>query len=344
MTNNGNLNNEYTFENLVVGSSNQFAYAASKAVATRPGSLYNPLIIYGHVGLGKTHLLHAIGHTALYENLNVTYETFETFFIHLRRHITNNTMEHFRDKYRYCDLLLLDDIQFIANKPILQEEFFNTFNVIKQFGNQIVVTSDRHPKDLIVDDRIKNRLEGGLIVEVLAPDVTTKQEIIRKKCKRNRTFLDEDMVSYLASHVVDNVRIIEGVLLKIHAYSVLMEEGISLDLVKHVVDETKLETEEMISIEKIIAEVASYCNVKPSEMRSRLRSRTVVKARRIVFYLSRELTNISMSALASEFGMKDHASVSHAIKATKKLIDDDNDFRADVESIHTQIQSKGCEL
>ena len=234
------LYSDCTFDTLVVGSSNQFAYAASKSVAHNLGTLYNPMIIYGNVGLGKTHLLHSIGHEVLFNELKVTYDTFENFFNELRKDITANTMEFFRDKYRDTDLVLLDDIQFIANKTVLQEEFFNTFNDLKRLNKQVVLTSDRHPKELMVEERIKNRLEGGLIVEILVPDLETKKEIIRKKCKRNRIVFDEEMVSYIATNVVDNVRNIEGTILKIHAYSVLMEEKITLDFVKHVVNETKL--------------------------------------------------------------------------------------------------------
>jgi len=230
---------EYTFDSLVVGSSNQFAYAAAKAVAHNPGVLYNPIIIHGNVGLGKTHLLHAIGHDAHFADQKVTYNTFEQFFNELRKNIGANSMELFRDKYRDTDVLLLDDIQFIANKKVLQEEFFNIFNDLKRLRKQVVLTSDRHPKELMVEERIKNRLEGGLIVEVSSPDLETKKEIIRKKCKRNRMFFDETMVSYVATNVLDNVRIIEGILLKINAYSILMDEQVTLDLVKHVVEETE---------------------------------------------------------------------------------------------------------
>ncbi len=332
------LYSEYTFDTLVVGSSNQFAYAASKAVAHNLGTLYNPMIIYGNVGLGKTHLLHSIGHEVLFNELKVTYDTFENFFNELRKHITANTMEFFRDKYRDTDLLLLDDIQFIANKTVLQEEFFNTFNDLKRLNKQVVLTSDRHPKELMVEERIKNRLEGGLIVEILVPDLETKKEIIRKKCKRNRILFSEEMVSYIATNVVDNVRNLEGIILKIHAYSVLMEEKITLDFVKHVVDESKSESEQSITLEKIIKEVSSYCNVKPSEMKSRARSQAIVKARRIALYLARELTSISMVALAKEFNFRDHASVSNALKSLKKSLNDDRDLYDYVAAIQNRIK------
>ena len=329
---------DYTFDTLVVGSSNQFAYAASKAVAHNLGTLYNPMIIYGNVGLGKTHLLHSIGHEVYSSGLKVTYDTFENFFNELRKNITANTMEYFRDKYRDTDLLLLDDIQFIANKTVLQEEFFNTFNDLKRLNKQVVLTSDRHPKELIVEERIKNRLEGGLIVEILIPDLETKKEIIRKKCIRNRVIFDEDMVSYIATNVVDNVRNLEGIILKIHAYSVLMEEKITLEFVKHIVDETKSESDQEVTLEKIIKEVSAYCNVKPSEMKSRSRVQAIVKARRIALYLARELTSISMIALANEFNFKDHASVSHALKSLKKSLQDDPDLNDYIDAIQTRIK------
>ncbi len=332
------LHPEYTFENLVVGSSNQFAYAACKAIAHNVGTLYNPAIIYGNVGLGKTHLLHAIGNEAKFEH-KIMYDTFERFFNELRKNITANTMEFFRDKYRDTDILLLDDIQFIANKALLQEEFFNTFNDLKRLNKQIVLTSDRHPKELIVDDRIKNRLQGGLIVEVFAPDMDTKKEIIRKKCKRNSMRFSEDMVSYIASNILDNVRIIEGILIKIHAYSVLMDETITLDFIKNIVEETKVETEQIITLEKIIHEVALYCNIKPSEMKSKTRSPNVVKARKIALHIARELTTTSMVALAKEFNFKDHTSVSYAIRNIKKSLDEDKDFLHYIESIKTKIKS-----
>ena len=334
------LNPEYTFENLVVGSSNQFAYVSAKAVADNPGKVYNPLIIYGDVGLGKTHLLHAIGNEAYLRGKSVTYDTFEQFFNEMRRCINAKTMHLFRDRYRNTDLLLLDDIQFIANKDVLQEEFFNTFNDLKRMNKQIIVTSDRHPKDMFIEERIKNRLEGGLITEVTVPDLQTKKAIIRKKCERNRIVLDESMVSYIVTHVLDNVRVIEGILLSIHAYAVLMDEKVTLELVRHVVEETRAETLKSIELERIVDEVARYCNVKPSEMKSKKRNKEVVKARRIALFLARELTTMNMTILAKEFGLKDHASVSHAVAEVKKLLDEDKDFYEYIDTLRSRIKVK----
>lgn len=330
---------EYTFKNLVVGSSNQFAYVASKAVSKNIGTAYNPLIIYGNVGLGKTHLLHAIGHESILDDKKIIYDTFEHFFNELRKNIKADSMEFFRDQYRDTDLLLLDDIQFVANKKVLQEEFFNTFNDLIRLNKQVVLTCDEHPKELKLEDRIKNRLEAGLIVEVSAPDIQTKKEIIRKKCTTNKIIFDEEMVSYLASNVLDNVRVIEGILLKVHAYSVLMDEVITLEFLKNVVNETKVEVEQIITFDEIINEVSSFCNVKPSDLKSKTRTRAVVKARRIALYLIRELTTTSMMILAQKFNLKDHTSVSHAIVAVKKMLDSDKDFYDYVDVIRNRIKS-----
>ena len=332
------INTEYSFKNLVVGSSNQFAYAASKAVTTSLGNMYNPLIIYGGVGLGKTHLLHAIAVDLLSKDCEIVYSTFENFFNEMRKHIQHHTMEEFKLKYRKCDILLLDDIQFLEGKKVGQEEFFNTFNDLKNAGRQIVVTSDVHPKDLQVENRIKNRFEGGLITEVLPPDLETKKKIIRKKVERNGMNICDDSINYIATNIIDNVRIIEGLLLKVHAYSVLMDEKVTLDFIKHVVEETKTEIETVIELKHIINTVANQCNVKPSEMKSRSRSSQIVKARRIALFLSRELTPTSMSDLAKEFNMKDHTSVSHAVAAARKLVSEKQDFMEETELIKTLIQ------
>ncbi len=332
------LYQEYKFSSLVVGSFNQFAYSVSKAIIDNPGILYNPLIIYGNVGLGKTHLLHSIGHEVKSDDKTVAYSTFEHFFNDLRRNITANTMDYFRDKYRQVDFLLMDDIQFIANKVVLQEEFFNTFNDLIRLNKQIVLTCDRHPKELLIEERVKNRLEGGLIVEVFTPDIDTKKEIIKKKSIRNRLPLNDSSIDYIASNVVDNVRIIEGILLKIHAYSVLMEENITLEFVKNIVDQTKSETEKVIDIEKIVSTVSGYFNIKSSEIKSKSRVKNIVRARKIILYLLNEYNLLSMSSMANMFNMKDHSSVSYSIASAKKLIKDDKSFENDLNSILVNVK------
>ena len=338
------INPTYTFENFVVGSSNQFAYTASVSVAEKPGKVYNPLFIYGGVGLGKTHLLHAIGNFNLKKNKTVIYVTIEQFMNDFTYHLRNQTIERFREKYRQCDILLIDDIQFLSGKERTQEEFFHTFNELHTSSKQIVLTSDKHPKKIAgLEERLKSRFEWGLIADIQPPELETKIAIIKKKCELNKIELDNEIINYIATHMDSNIREIEGVINKLNAYSTLVNEKITLDLAKNVLSEQKKEQQKNIQLKDIVNVVAQELNVKPSEIKSKSRNRQIVGARRIVIYLARMLTPNSMPALAQFFGMKDHTSVSHAMKKVKEQIEQDANFKLLIDEMEHKIKAMQSE-
>lgn len=333
------LNPSYIFENFVVGSSNQFAYTASLSVSEKPGQLYNPLFIYGGVGLGKTHLLQAIGNYNLKKEKKIIYTTIEQFMNDFTYHLRNQTMDRFREKYRECDLLLIDDVQFLSRKEQTQEEFFHTFNELHNQSKQIVLTSDKHPKLIAgLEDRLKSRFEWGLIADIQPPELETKIAIIQKKCELDGIDLDDDVINYLATTMDNNIREIEGIIIKLNAYASLMNQKITLDFTKSVLKEQLKEKQESISIEDIIKIVSHELNIKPSEIKSKSRSRQIVSARRIVMYLARNLTPNSMPALAQYFGMKDHTSVSHAMKKINEIIKKDENFKVQIEELINKIK------
>lgn len=333
------LNPSYTFENFVVGSSNQFAYTAALSVAEKPGQLYNPLFIYGGVGLGKTHLLQAIGNFNLERGKAVIYTTIEQFMNDFTYHLRNQTMDRFREKYRKCDILLIDDVQFLSRKEQTQEEFFHTFNELHNKSKQIVLTSDKHPKQIAgLEDRLKSRFEWGLIADIQPPELETKIAIIKKKCELDGISLDDDVVNYLATTMDNNIREIEGTIIKLNAYASLMNQKITLDFAKSVLKEQIKEQQENITMEDIIKVVSEELNIKPSEIKSKSRSRQIVNARRIVMYLARNLTPNSMPALAQYFGMKDHTSVSHAMKKINEIMEKDENFKVQIEELTHKIK------
>ncbi len=337
-SNSTKINPTYTFENFVVGSSNQFAYTAALSVAEKLGKLYNPLFIYGGVGLGKTHLLHAIGNYN--KDKVVIYATIEQFTNDFIYHIRHKNPEGFREKYRKCDILLIDDIQFLKDKDKTQEEFFHTFNELHNEGKQIVLTSDQPPQTIKgLTDRLKSRFEWGLIVEIQPPELETKIAIIKKKCELNRIELDKEVIHYLAANMNNNIREIEGVILKLNAYSTLVNQKITLDLAKNVLSEQKKDQEREITLQEIVQLVATELNIKPSEIKSKSKKRQIVKARRMVIYLARTLTPNSMPQLAQFFGMKDHSSVSHTMKKVKELIQKDSEFKLKIDELTHKIKS-----
>ena len=332
------LNPSHSFENFVVGGSNQFAYSACKAVSEKPGILYNPVFIYGGVGLGKTHLMQAVGIHLQQIGKSVIYTSVEQFLNDFIRHLNNKTMELFREKYRKCDVLLIDDIQFLSNKQMIQEEFFNTFETLKGEDKQIIMTADKHPKQIKgIEDRLISRFEWGLVVDIQPPELETKIAIIRKKCQINRVHLDNTVVNYIATVIDTNVREIEGILSKLHAYSKLMHVDIDIEFTKNVLKDQIREKRENVSVEDIINEVAKDLNIKPSDIKSKGRSKNIVYARRIAIYLSRELTNDSMPKIAQNFGMKDHTAVSHTMKKINELIKNDSDFKIKIDELLNKI-------
>lgn len=321
------LNSNYTFERFVVGSSNQFAHAASTAVAEQPAKNYNPLFIYGGVGLGKTHLLNAIGlHTlSLYPKINVLYISAEEFMNELINSIRYDKMPRFREKFRNIDSLLIDDIQFIAGKERTQEEFFHTFNTLHDSSKQIVVTSDKFPKDIPkLEGRLRSRFEWGLIADIQPPEIETKIAIIEKKAQENNISIDDNVAYYIASKVESNIRELEGYLIRIGAYASLTGREIDMDLVKEVLKKLiKHEGIKEITIDNIIKTVAGKFNVKISDIKSQKRNKNFVLPRQIVMYLLRNLTNLSYPDIGMEIGGKDHSTVIYANNKIKNLIEKD---------------------
>jgi len=334
------LNPSHSFSNFMVGGSNQFAYAAVKSVSENAGNVYNPLFIYGGVGLGKTHLMQAAGNVFHNEGKVVIYTTVEQFLNDFTRSIRNNTMERFREKYRKCDVLLIDDIQFLSNKEGIQEEFFHTFEALKGDGKQIIFTADKHPKKIGgLEARLQSRFEWGLVADIQPPELETKIAIIEKKCEINKVKLSKDIINYIATVIDSNVREIEGILSKLHAYSQLMHIDIDLKFTKNVLKDQMRENRENIDMNIITQTVAKDLNIKPSEIKSKGRSKNLVYARRISIYICRELTQNTMPQLAQYFGMKDHTAISHTIKKINDLIKEDEDFRLKIEELTNKITS-----
>ena len=340
-TKNTILNPSYTFDSFVVGSSNQYAYTAAKSIAAKPGIMYNPVFIYGPTGLGKTHLIHAIGNFCQNKGKIVIYATIEQFMNDFTYNLRNQSMDRFRDKYRSCDVLLIDDTQFLSNKIQTQEEFFHTFNELHSAGKQIVLTSDKPPKMINgLEERLKSRFEWGLIADIGLPELETKIAIIKKKCELDGINLGSDIVNYIAANMGDNIREIESAIINLNAYASLMRQEITLDFAKNVMREQIKERRENITLEDIIATIAKDLNIKPSEIKSTKRSKNIVEARRIGIYLARTLTPNSMPSLASYFGMKDHTAVSHNIKKINELIISNESFKLRVEALKNKILTK----
>ncbi len=335
---------EYTFESFIPGPSNQFAYSAAKSVADNPGKNYNPLFIYGGVGLGKTHLIEAIGNY-LKNKIKIVYITSEQFMNDFRENVRNHTMDRFHEKYRNCDCLLIDDVQFFAGKEQTQEEFFHTFNELYSQKKQICMTSDRPPKklhDLV--DRLRNRFEAGLIADIQPPELETKIEIIKKKCEINGIYLPEDVIEFIATQLDSNIREIEGMIIKLHALAKLLGvNDISTDFAKQALKEHIKDKKENVTLEDIIKLISKEFNIKPSEIISKSRNQNIVAARRTSIYLAREFTKESTPIIAKYFGLKDHSAVSHAIKSFNKKLKDDNDFRIKIEELKNKIIIKKSE-
>ena len=334
------LNPSHTFENFMVGGSNQFAYAAVKSVSEKAGQIYNPLFIYGGVGLGKTHLMQAAGNVFQNQGKVVIYTTVEQFLNDFVRHLRNKNMERFQEKYRKCDVLLIDDIQFLSNKESIQEEFFHTFEALKGEGKQIILTADKHPKKIAgLEARLQSRFEWGLVADIQPPELETKIAIIEKKCEINKVKLTKDIINYIATVIDSNVREIEGILSKLHAYSQLIHVDIDLEFTKNILKDQIKENRANLTLDIITQNVAKDLNIKPSEIRSKSRSKNLVYARRISIYLCRELTQNTMPQLAQYFGMKDHTAISHTLKKIAELIQNDEDFKVKIEELTNKITS-----
>ncbi|MDO8455099.1 MAG: chromosomal replication initiator protein DnaA [Sulfurimonas sp.] len=334
------LNPSHSFDNFMVGGSNQFAYATVKSVSEKPGTLYNPVFIYGGVGLGKTHLMQAAGNVLQNQGKIVIYTTVEQFLNDFIRHLRNKTMERFQEKYRKCDVLLIDDIQFLSNKEGIQEEFFHTFEALKGAGKQIILTADKHPKKIAgLEERLRSRFEHGLVADIHPPELETKIAIIENKCRLNKVKLSKDIINYIATVIDSNVREIEGILSKLHAYSQLINVDIDLAFTKNVLKDQLQENRANITLDLIVQSVSKDLNIKPSEIRSKGRSKNLVYARRIAIYLCRELTQNTMPQLAQYFGMQDHTAISHTLKKISELMKNDEDFKVKIEELTNKITS-----
>ena len=336
------LSQAYTFENFVVGDSNQFAYLTCKAVAERPGNAFNPLFIYGASGLGKTHLLQSVGNFCLNQGKIVICVTSEQFITDFTYNINNHSMEKFREKYRNCDVLLIDDVQFLGKTDKIQEEFFHTFNELYAKKSQIVMTSDKPPKSLKgFENRLQSRFENSVMADITPPELDTKIAIIEKKCEFNNISLNKDIINYIATNLGDNIREIEGAISNINAYATLMRQEITLEFAKNIIKDQIKEKRENITLENIVTAVSKELNIKPSEIKSKSRVASVVEARRIIIYLSKTLTQNSMPQIASYFGMKDHSAVSHNMKKINELIESDEIFSLKVAELKNKILTKG---
>ena len=334
------LNPAYTFENYVVGSSNQFAFSAAQSVCEKPGEAYNPLFIYGGVGLGKTHLMQAVGNRLQLQGKSIIFSSVEQFVNDFTRHVRNQTMDRFKDKYRKCDVLMIDDIQFLSGKTLSQEEFFHTFEVLRSENKQIILTSDKQPKQIAgIEDRLISRFEWGLVTDIQPPELETKIAIINKKCEINRVDISKEIIDYIATIIDNNAREIEGILSKLHAYAKLMNQEITLEFTKNVLKEQLKEKRENITIESIVKFVSKELNVKPSEIKSKNRSKNIVYARRVSIYLARSLTQNTMPQLAQYFGMKDHTTISHTMKKINELIKSDENFKVKIDELNNKISA-----
>jgi len=335
------LNPRYTFENFVVGSSNQFAQAACQAVAELPSRAYNPLFIYGGVGLGKTHLLHAVGHQAvkLFRGLTVVYLSSERFTNELINAIRYDRTAEFRGRYRTIDLLLIDDIQFISGKERTQEEFFHTFNDLYESRKQIILSSDCTPKDIPeIEERLRSRFEWGLIADIQPPDFETRVAILKKKAALERVLLPDDVAYLIAGRVNSNIRELEGSLTRMIAFCALTGREMSVDLAQEVLADLWGEEEKIITIEQVQRKVCDVFGVKLSDLKAKNRTKAVAFPRQIAMYVARQLTHASLAEVGRAFGGKDHTTVLHAVAKITSLIQDDPKLRKTVDSLIQGIQ------
>ncbi len=339
------LNPQYSFERFVIGACNQFAHAASMAVAEQPAKNYNPLFIYGGVGLGKTHLLNAIGlHTlSIYPETNVVYVSAEEFMNELINSIRYDRMQKFHEKYRNIDSLLIDDIQFIAGKERTQEEFFHTFNTLHDSGKQIVVTSDKFPKDIPnLESRLRSRFEWGLIADIQPPEIETKIAIIEKKSQEIHIDLSSSVAHYIASQAESNIRELEGYLIRISAYSSLTNRPIDMELVREVLKKIlKQHEKQEVTIDQILKAVSAKFNLKISDMKSQKKNKNFVLPRQIAMYLSRKLTSASFPDIGEKIGGRDHSTVIYSNNKISKAVDSNQQIKKTIQEIENDILHRG---
>ena len=330
------FNPKYTFETFVVGNNNRFAHAAALAVAEAPATAYNPLFLYGGVGLGKTHLMHAIGNEILRNNKNskILYVTSENFTNQLINAIKDNTNDQFRNKYRSIDVLLIDDIQFIAGKERIQEEFFHTFNTLYESGKQIILSSDKPPKDIqLLEDRLKSRFEWGIIADISNPDYETRLAILRKKAQLDNILIDDDILSTIATRIDSNIRELEGTLNKLIATASLTNNQITMEMAEKAINDIVSQKEKVISSEFIQETVGKYFNINPKDLKGSKRSNDITFPRQIAMYLCRNVANMSLPQIGRDFGKRDHTTVMHACNKIEKEIKENSNTKLIVESV-----------
>ncbi len=336
------LNPKYTFDTFVIGSGNRFAHAASLAVAEAPAKAYNPLFIYGGVGLGKTHLMHAIGHYVQDHNpaAKVVYLSSEKFTNEFINSIRDNKAVDFRNKYRNVDVLLIDDIQFLAGKEQTQEEFFHTFNTLHEESKQIVISSDRPPKEIpTLEDRLRSRFEWGLITDITPPDLETRIAILRKKAKAEGLDIPNEVMLYIANQIDSNIRELEGALIRVVAYSSLINKDINADLAAEALrDIIPSSKPKVITIHEIQKTVGEHYSVKLEDFKAKKRTKSVAFPRQIAMYLSRELTDFSLPKIGEEFGGRDHTTVIHAHEKISKLLQTDTQLQKQLKELNELLK------
>ncbi|NLJ68425.1 MAG: chromosomal replication initiator protein DnaA [Firmicutes bacterium] len=339
----GILNPRYTFDTFVVGNSNRFAHAASLAVAEAPARAYNPLFIYGGVGLGKTHLMQAIGHYVLEQNpgSKVVYVTSEKFTNDLINAIGKKSMVEFRDRYRNIDVLLVDDIQFVAGKESTQEEFFHTFNALYEANKQIVMSSDRPPKEIpTLEERLRSRFEWGLTTDIQPPDLETRIAILRKKAASDSLEIPEEVLSYIANRVHSNIRELEGALNRVIAVASLSRRSIGVEIAEEALkDIVGSVRQRQITIEMIQNAVANHYSIKAADMRSKKRTRAVTFPRQIAMYLARELTDSSLPRIGEEFGGRDHTTVLHAYEKIQRMLQKNPSLQKEISQLVQELRN-----
>lgn len=334
------FNPRYTFEDFIVGGSNRFTHAAARAVAEKPGQTYNPLFMYGGVGLGKTHLLHAVGHAVLrdFPDYRVVYTTSEQFMNEMIKAIREGSTDEFRDHYRKVDLLLIDDIQFISGKESTQEEFFHTFNALHDNGKQIVISSDCAPKALNpLEERLRSRFEWGLIADIQPPDLETRIAILRSKAERQDLPVPPDVIQYLARRVPSNIRELEGSLNRILAYAQLNERQLSVDLAAAALDSLQGPRQTQLTPQSIITTVSKFFGVSMDDLTGKSRDKSIVVPRQIAMYLVREETNASLEQIGQLLGGRDHTTVMHGWDKMSDAVQEDHQLRNDVLAIRSML-------
>lgn len=340
-TTNPMLNDKYTFETFVIGSGNRFAHAASLAVAEAPAQAYNPLFIYGGVGLGKTHLMHAIGHYVLEQNpnLKVVYVSSEKFTNEFINSIRDNRADDFRNQYRSVDVLLVDDIQFLEGKEQTQEEFFHTFNTLHEESKQIIISSDRPPKEIsTLEDRLRSRFEWGLITDIAPPDLETRIAILRKKATSEQLDISNDVMLYIANQIDSNIRELEGALTRVIAYASLVGKTVTPEVaaeaLKDIIPNALPKTVTILDIQKVVGD---YFDIRLEDFISKKRTRAIAFPRQVAMYLSRELTESSLPKIGSEFGGRDHSTVIHAHEKISSLLKEDEMLERDIQKIKASL-------